>query len=428
MAEAKIAASTRSIHSRQRAAGGRSKSSTSRGSSPSRRRRRAAALIGRTAGTSAARKIRGRRRARRAGRTGGGRRGRSSARGGRLRRARRNLGRAGGRRFSAAGFARSLGATAMRVSARRARSAARSRAEAAASAIAPAAAFGQAGSPGRGRRPAPGERRVGIQDFRGDQRHGPRPAQPDARGRCRTPRAPGFRLRPLGRPGRRENARAAAFAAAETGSPSPAQAFRLAARPFGSDRPGRAAPLRQKSGRGRGWAAGRRHRATATRRFAARPERVADGEAEVAQRGCVGVEAQDFGGGRGALQRQARARSAPAAGGSARRQASRSASPAPAANSRSPSPALPLARAQAGIGAGGGRACRSGVFAAGSAWFARASPSGAERRSLKVREGGRRARVEIGANHLGMMNRCAAVCHAVWRGIRPACRGRGDVR
>ena len=34
------------------------------------------------------------------------------------------------------------------------------------------------------------------------------------------------------------------------------------------------------------------------------PERVADGEAEVAQRGCVGVEAQDFGGGRGALQRE----------------------------------------------------------------------------------------------------------------------------
>ena len=95
-----MAASTRSIHSRQRAAGGRSRSSTSRGSSPSRRRRRAAALIGRTAGTSAARKIRARRRARRAGRTAGGRRGRSSARGGRLRRARRNLGRARGRRFS----------------------------------------------------------------------------------------------------------------------------------------------------------------------------------------------------------------------------------------------------------------------------------------------------------------------------------------
>ena len=61
LGEAKMAASTRSIHSRQRAAGGRSKRSTSRGSSPSRRRRRAAALIGRRAGTWAARKIRARR-------------------------------------------------------------------------------------------------------------------------------------------------------------------------------------------------------------------------------------------------------------------------------------------------------------------------------------------------------------------------------
>src|ERR1700722_12618073 len=70
--EAKMAASTLSIHSRQRAAAGNSMSSTSRLSSPLRWRRRAAAVIGRTAGTSAARKIRARRRARRAGRTGGG--------------------------------------------------------------------------------------------------------------------------------------------------------------------------------------------------------------------------------------------------------------------------------------------------------------------------------------------------------------------
>jgi hypothetical protein len=35
------------------------------------------------------------------------------------------------------------------------------------------------------------------------------------------------------------------------------------------------------------------------------PGRVADGEAEVAQRGCVGVNAQDFCGSRGALQREA---------------------------------------------------------------------------------------------------------------------------
>ena len=46
-----MAASTLSIHSRQRAAAGKSASSTSRSSSLSRRRRRGAAVIGRTAGT-----------------------------------------------------------------------------------------------------------------------------------------------------------------------------------------------------------------------------------------------------------------------------------------------------------------------------------------------------------------------------------------
>ena len=90
--EAKMAASTRSIHSRQRAAGGKSASSTSRLSSPPRWRRRAAAVIGRTAGRWAGPTTRARRQGRRAGRIAGGRRGRSSARGGPLRRARRNLG------------------------------------------------------------------------------------------------------------------------------------------------------------------------------------------------------------------------------------------------------------------------------------------------------------------------------------------------
>ena len=153
--EAKMAASTRSIHSRQRAAGGRSMSSTSRRSSPSRRRRRAAALIGRTAGTSgrpensraapsatsrsnrrrAARSVIGAWRAASAGETQSSASSRST--------------------ILAAGLARSFGATAMRVSARRERSAARSRAEAAARAIAPAAVLDQAGSPGLGRPPPP---------------------------------------------------------------------------------------------------------------------------------------------------------------------------------------------------------------------------------------------------------------------------------
>ena len=87
------------------AGGGRQvEESTSRLSSPPRWRRRAAALIGHTAGKSAALKIRARRRAPRADRTAGGRRGRSSARDARLRRVRRNPGRVGGRRFSGRRF------------------------------------------------------------------------------------------------------------------------------------------------------------------------------------------------------------------------------------------------------------------------------------------------------------------------------------
>ena len=137
-----MAASTRSIHSRQRAAGGRVGKLDVEGLfalSPAAARRGAHRPYSRNVGP--ARKTRARRRARRAGRTAGGRRGRSSARGAPLRRARRNLRRAAGRRFWRPVSTRSLGATAIRVFERRERSAARSRAEAAASAIAPAAAF-----------------------------------------------------------------------------------------------------------------------------------------------------------------------------------------------------------------------------------------------------------------------------------------------
>ena len=68
---------------------------------------------------------------------------------------------------------------------------------------------------------------------------------------------------------------------------------------------GPAAPPRRESGRGRGWAAGRRRSRQSDNRVAAGPSGIADGEAEVAQRGFVGVEAQDLGRGRGALKRQA---------------------------------------------------------------------------------------------------------------------------
>ena len=190
-----MAASTRSIHSRQRAAGGRSRRSVSSGSSPSRRRRRAAAVIGRTPGMWAGQKIRARRQARPGGRTAAARRGRSSARGGRLRRARRNLGEQQIDDFGA-GLARSLGATASKISERRERSAATSRADAAARATAPTAAFGQAGSPSLGRPPPP-DRKSGSK-FSLRSAEGAGPSAAGWRGRCRMSKERGFRLRRRG--------------------------------------------------------------------------------------------------------------------------------------------------------------------------------------------------------------------------------------
>ena len=108
-----------------------------------------------------------------------------------------------------------------------------------------------------------------------------------------------------GASGKTEKAKAAALAAAETGSPSPAQAFRLAARPFGSSRARSSARRRvARSGRGRGWAAGRRDRAIATKARGG-PERSPTAKRRSRSAAFVGVEAQDLGGGGGALKRQA---------------------------------------------------------------------------------------------------------------------------
>jgi hypothetical protein len=71
-------------------------------------------------------------------------------------------------------------------------------------------------------------------------------------------------------------------------------------------------------------------------------------EPSAAQRGCVSVDAQDFGEA-AALCSARRARRTPAARGSARKNASSKARPAPAANSGSPCPAVPLARAHVGL-------------------------------------------------------------------------------
>ena len=410
-AEAKMAASTRSIHSRQRAAGGRSRSSTSRGSSPSRRRRRAAALIGRTAGTSAGPKTRARRRARRGGRTAGGRRGRSSARGGPLRRARRNLGQAGGRRFS--------GPVSSAVWARRRsgcssggeRSAARSRAEAAASAIAPAAAFGQAGSPGLDRRAGARQAQGRIQDFRCDQRNGPRPAQPNGDDACRTPKAPKFRMGPLGRPGGRRTPGRRPLRPPKPDRPPLRKPSGLLQGRSGP-RPGPAAPLRRKIRLGS--RLGGRLGAVAPERqeVRRRSERVADRETEVTQRGGVGVEAQDFGAGRGALQRQASAQgpgggrigaqscveqSEPGAGGK-----QRLALPCPSAR---PRPGRDRRRRWKGLVLRGFR-----LRGALCGEPAETAPKGAPERAQAVRRGGRDRRESLGYDEFlrGGLSRCVA--------------------
>ena len=287
-----MAASTRSIHSRQRAAGGKSTSSTSKTFVPFPRAtarcgghrpysRNAGRPVSSLAALSAP-----------TGRTVGARRGRSSAPGAPLRLAETQSSAEQqlddfGRRFGAQ-FVRD-GEQGLRAAGR---SAARSSAEAAASAIAPAAVFAQAGSPGLGR-PPPADRRVRIQDFRRDQRQRPRPAQPDGEGEVE-----------------RQRARISASAAGASGKTEKPRR-----RPWRRPRPDRP-PLRKPSGwmRGRSGPAepGRARAAAAASRPGSRPggrpassrqsrssfaagRVVADGEAQVAQRAFVGVEAQDLG-------------------------------------------------------------------------------------------------------------------------------------
>ena len=222
-----------------------------------------------------------------------------------------------------------------------------------------------------------------------------------------------------GASGRAENARAAAFAAAETGSPSPAQAFRLAARPFGSTaRSSRAAA--SKSGRGRGWGAGSAPSRQSDRRFAAGPS-----GSPTAKRRSRSAAAS-------ALTRRilARPRRSAARGGRARRRrrADRRAELRREERARrrrqtggSPSPALPLARAQAGIGAGGGKACRSGVFVERCLGSRAPAETAPKRRSCTCR---RRVgeQVEIGANHWGMMSLARRFVTLCGDELRPTCR------
>ena len=161
-----------------------------------------------------------------------------------------------------AGLARSLGATAMRVSARRERSAARSRADAAASAIAPSGVLLPSGVSRPRAPPSPVRSQAGIQNSRRDQRHGPRPAQPDRQDQVERPRGRGFRLRPPRRPGRRRTPGRRSRPLPRPDRP-PLRKLSGWMRGRSGPRPGRAAPRRRRAGPGRGWAAGRRDPARA---------------------------------------------------------------------------------------------------------------------------------------------------------------------
>ena len=398
-----MAASTRSIHSRQRAAGGRSTSSTSRRSSP--------------LSSAAARRGAHRPYSRNVGRPESSRAAPSATSRSNSRRAARSV--IGAWRAASAGETQSSASSRSTILAAGfdaqfgrdgdagsrsggQRSAARSRAEAAASAIAPAAAFGQAGSPGLGRRPPPGDRRVGSRIFVAISGTGRGQRSRMARTMSNTQRAR-ISASAAGASGKAENARAAALAAAETGSPSPAQAFRLDARPFGSGRArsSRAAASAIRPGSRLGGRPARsRHSRQQLRRG---PERVADGEAQVAQRAFVGVEAQDLGGGRGALKREAGAQRP--GGGRVAAQEGVEQSEAGAGGEQRIALPCPSARPRPGRDR---RRRRKGLPFRG---FRRA-PLRSRRASRAARERAppsvwRRVgeQVEIGANHVRMVNR-----------------------
>ena len=153
-----------------------------------------------------------------------------------------------------------------------------------------------------------------------------------------------------GASGKAEDARAAVLPAAETGSPSPAQAFRLDARPSGSGRArsSRAAASASRPASNAGRPAGeiapqptaalrrdRRLRPAAKRRSRSAPSS--------ALRRRILAEAA-------ALFSARRERSAPAAGGSRRRGASRRRGRRRRKTGDRPALPFPLARAQAGTG------------------------------------------------------------------------------
>ena len=237
------------------------------------------------------------------------------------------------------------------------------------------------------------------------------------RGRGRTAIRRGFRLRRPGRPGRRRPPEQRSCPLQRPDRPplrKPSDQMRGRSGPDRARSSRAAAVASRSASKAGGRPARSRHSDT---RFAAGPsasptaKRRSRSAPSSAFRRRILAEAA-------ALFSARRLRSAPAQGGSWRRKPSRSARAAPAANQGSPSPALPLARAQAGIGAGG-KACVSGAFALGR--FAWRSSGAARQRVPQGPEAGRRA--GLGRREsLGYGESLAALCHGHLRVIRPACR------
>ena len=296
------------------------------------------------------------------------------------------------------------------------------RAATAASAIAPAACCSPGSLAGSWSLAPSGCRRVGSQDFRRDQRHGPQPAQPGGDDEVECPEDEDFGSGAWGVWDDGKGGGGGLAAAAEPIA-SPAQSLRLDARPFGSTaRSSRAtAVARRPASRLGGRLASSRHSFEQLRR---RPQLLADGEAQVAHSRSVCVEPQDPGGGRGALKRQAGAQR-PGARRVAADDGVEQSEPGPGGEQgialpspfRSPAPRPEPVRPPETERAVGSRRRRISAPALRAGGAAQERP----RRGRRVgREQGSGRRESLA--HGGSL---AAVCHLFKRGIRPACRGAG---
>ena len=276
------------------------------------------------------------------------------------------------------------------------------------------ASRGRLAAPAARPRPTSGR----VQDFRRDQRHGPRPAQPEGEDAVERPKGEDLGV---GGRGVREGGkdRGGRLGGGGDRIPCPALFRRLSARASASarDRSSAAAAAASRRGVEAGRPAG--EVAPERRRFAGGRAGVADGEAQVAQSRCVGVEAQDFGRGRGAPERQTRAERAGGGRivaqkrveqGEAGAGGEQGIAPLPF---RSPAPRL-------------GSAPAAGTFAfpGFSPWwrFARARLRRRANGLAGIGEGvgneGRDRRESPGHDESS-----AALCHLFERTIRPACRG-----